>query len=164
MSFDSAEMAAARCVRVATGIGRGPPAEGRVPPASAPRRPPPPFSRTQRPLAYAALLLRPPTTVLTGVARACRIKILLLILLHAFPAKRQGTSRRQFAVKGCHNPTPCWTRQIQARPNQPWTRSSVFILPPASRGQSIKISGIEIGVFLIHSSLRFGQASRETQS
>ena len=22
--------------------------------------------------------------------------------------------------KGCHNPTPCWTRQNQARPNQPW--------------------------------------------
>ncbi len=57
-----------------------------------------------------------------------------LIILHAFPAKRQGASCRQAAVKGCHNPTPCWTCQIQARPNQPWARGSVFIPPPASRG------------------------------
>ena len=36
--------------------------------------------------------------------------------------------------KGYQNPTPCWTRQIQARPNQPRVRCSVFIPPPASRG------------------------------
>ncbi len=29
---------------------------------------------------------------------------------------------RQAACKGCQIPTPCWTRQIQARPNQPWPR------------------------------------------
>ena len=28
----------------------------------------------------------------------------LLLLLHAFPAKRQGASCKQAAVKGCHNP------------------------------------------------------------
>ena len=39
--------------------------------------------------------------------------------------------------RGCQNPTPCWTRRIQARPNQPWARCSVFIPPPASRGQVI---------------------------
>ncbi len=39
---------------------------------------------------------------------------LLVLLLHAFPAKRQGASCKQAAVKSCHNPTPCWTRQIQA--------------------------------------------------
>ena len=27
--------------------------------------------------------------------------------------------------KGCQNPAPCWTRQIQARPHQPWSRCSV---------------------------------------
>ncbi len=57
------------------------------------------------------------------------------IFLHAFPAKRQGASCRQAAVEGCQNPTPCWTRQIQARPNQPRARCSVFLPPPASRGQ-----------------------------
>ena len=56
--------------------------------------------------------------------------------LHAFPAKRQSTSCRQGACKGCQIPTPCWTRQIQARPNQPWARCSVFLPPPASRGHS----------------------------
>jgi hypothetical protein len=29
---------------------------------------------------------------------------------------------RTSCSKGCQNPTPCWTRQIQARPNQPWAR------------------------------------------
>ncbi len=64
--------------------------------------------------------------------------LLLLLILHAFAAKRQGASCRQAAVEGCHNPTPCWTRQIQARHNQPWARCSVFISPPASRGQLVK--------------------------
>ena len=43
--------------------------------------------------------------------------------------------------KGCQNPTPCWTRQIQARPNQPWARCSVFIPPPASRGHTKGLGG-----------------------
>ncbi len=60
----------------------------------------------------------------------------LPVLLHAFCAKRQGASCRQAAVKGCRNPTPCWTRQIQARPNQSCARCSVFVPPPASRGQT----------------------------
>jgi hypothetical protein len=47
--------------------------------------------------------------------------------------------------KGCQNPTPCRTRQIQARPNQPWARCSVFIPPPASRGQQTKTKrGLDI--------------------
>ena len=58
----------------------------------------------------------------------------LSLLLHASPAKRQGASCKQAAGEGCHNPTPCWTRQTQARPNQPWACCSVFIPPPASRG------------------------------
>ncbi len=65
---------------------------------------------------------------------------LLLLLLHACPAKRQGASCRQAAIKGCHNPTPCWTRHIQARPNQPWAQCSVFVPPPASRGHIIIIT------------------------
>ncbi len=36
----------------------------------------------------------------------------LLLLLLAFPARRQGTSCRQAAIKGCHNPTTCWTRHL----------------------------------------------------
>ena len=42
-------------------------------------------------------------------------------------------------IKGCQNPNPCWTRQIQARPDQPWARCSVFIPPPAgaNRGSVI---------------------------
>ncbi len=32
--------------------------------------------------------------------------ILLLLLLHAFPAKRQGASCRQAAVEGWHDPYP----------------------------------------------------------
>ena len=42
--------------------------------------------------------------------------------------------------KGCQNPTP---RQIQARPNQPWARCSVFIPPPASRGQLVKFNHLK---------------------
>ncbi len=64
-----------------------------------------------------------------------KIIITIVITVHTVPAKRQGTSCRQAAVTGCHNPSPCWTRQIQARPNQPWTRCSVLIPPPTSRGQ-----------------------------
>ncbi len=39
-----------------------------------------------------------------------RLLSLVLIFLHASPAKRQGTSCRQ----DCHNPTPCWTRQTKS--------------------------------------------------
>jgi hypothetical protein len=51
--------------------------------------------------------------------------------------QKQGASCRQAASKGCQMPTPCWTRRIQARPNPPWARCSVFVLPPASRGPSM---------------------------
>ncbi len=63
---------------------------------------------------------------------------IIIGLLHAFPAKRQGAPCRQAAEKkGCHNPTPRWTHQIQARPNQPWARCSVLIPAPASRGHCL---------------------------
>ncbi len=42
------------------------------------------------------------------------------------PNVGQGTSCRQAAFKGCHNPIPCWTRQSTARPNQLWARCSTF--------------------------------------
>ena len=51
-----------------------------------------------------------------------------------FLPKARNVCSRQAAVEGRQNPTPCWTRQIQARPHQPWARCSVFILPLASRG------------------------------
>ena len=55
--------------------------------------------------------------------------LLLLLLLHASPTKREARCvLRHAAVKGCQVPSPCWTRQIQVRPNQP---------PPASRGQGM---------------------------
>ena len=44
---------------------------------------------------------------------------------------------RQAASKGSHNPTPHWTRQIQARSNQPWAQYSVYVPAPASRGQIV---------------------------
>ena len=59
---------------------------------------------------------------------------IVIIIYTCFSCQRQATSCRQAAVKGCHDPTPCWTRQIQAVPNQPWARCSVFVPPPASRG------------------------------
>ena len=63
-------------------------------------------------------------------------RILLLLLLHAFPAyMRQGASADKLQSRATTYPTPCWIRQIQARPNQPWARCSVFLPPPASRGQ-----------------------------
>ena len=37
----------------------------------------------------------------------------MILLLHAFPAKKQG------AVEGCQETNACWTRQIQTRPNHP---------------------------------------------
>ena len=61
------------------------------------------------------------------------------LFLSAFPANWQGSSCRQAAVKGCHNPAPCWTHQILARPNQPWARNSVFVPPLASRGHWLYI-------------------------
>ncbi len=39
----------------------------------------------------------------------------IIIIITRFSCQRQGASCRQAAVEGCHNPTPCWTRQIQAR-------------------------------------------------
>ena len=50
------------------------------------------------------------------------------------PLGRRTVHLQTSCSKGCQNPAPCWTRQIQARPNQPWARCSVFIPPPASRG------------------------------
>ncbi len=44
-------------------------------------------------------------------------------------------SCRQAAVEGCHNPTPCWAHQIQARPNQWWAWRSILSPSPANRGQ-----------------------------
>ncbi len=58
------------------------------------------------------------------------------IYIHALAARRQGITCRQAAGKGCHSPTPCWNRQIQARPNQPWARCSAF-LPPRQLGPLI---------------------------
>ena len=62
--------------------------------------------------------------------------IIYLLLLHAFPA-RSKVRLQTSCSKGCQNPlmdSPLASRQIQARPNQPWARCSVFIPPPASRG------------------------------
>ena len=61
----------------------------------------------------------PPTTWPCGTPIALRKSGAQLhyhhyLLSHDCPAKRQGASFRQAAVGGCHNPTPCWTRQIQA--------------------------------------------------
>ena len=84
-----------------------------------------------------------------------RVLSLLSLLLHAFPAKRQGASCRQAAAKGCHNPTPCWTRQIQARPNQTWARCSVFIPDPTSQGH---ITGC-IPQYSCKCPCRFGEGS-----
>ena len=53
------------------------------------------------------------------------------------PKERQGASCRQVTGKGCQVPAPCWTRPIQGRPNQPWARCSVFMPPPATRGQGM---------------------------
>ena len=52
------------------------------------------------------------------------------------------------ACKGCQNPVPCWTRQIQPRPNQPWARCSVRIPPPPA-GANISLDG---GTLRHHSS------------
>ena len=56
-------------------------------------------------------------------------------------------SCRQAAVEGCHNPTPCWTRQIQARPNQPWVWCSVFV-PPAGSRSPVRLghAGISVSI------------------
>jgi hypothetical protein len=56
------------------------------------------------------------------------------VYFYAFFLPR-GKVRLQTSCKGCHNPTPHWTRQIQARPNQPWARCSVITPPPAGRGR-----------------------------
>ena len=53
---------------------------------------------------------------------------------------------RQAACESCQNPTPCWTRQIQARPNQPWARCSIFVPPLASRGQLLSVAEIRVSV------------------
>ena len=63
-------------------------------------------------------------------------KILIIIIITISSTRfscqsKQGASADKLQVKA-QNPTPCWTRQIQARPNQPWARCSVFIPPPAS--------------------------------
>jgi hypothetical protein len=68
--------------------------------------------------------------ILVAVALA-----IIIIITRYSCQKRQGASCRQAARKGCQVSTPCWTRQIQARPSQPpWARCSVFVPAPASRG------------------------------
>ena len=70
----------------------------------------------------------------------------IIIISHAFLPIKARCVCRQAAGKGCQNPTPCWTRQIQARPNQPWARCSEFIPPP---GACIIIMYIK-SVILLH--------------
>jgi hypothetical protein len=63
------------------------------------------------------------------------IIIVIIIIMLFLP---RGKMRLQTScIKGCQNPAAYWTRQIQARPNQPWARCSVFIPPPASRDHSM---------------------------
>ncbi len=64
-----------------------------------------------------------------GQSDECTADLGLLLFLHAFPAMRKGMSCRQAALKGCHNCTPCWTRQTQKRPDQRWARCSVLYRP-----------------------------------
>ena len=66
---------------------------------------------------------------------------IIIITRFSCQAVPRGKVRLQLVCnKGCQNTTPCWTRQIQARPNQPWARCSVFIPPPASRGHATFIT------------------------
>ena len=59
-----------------------------------------------------------------------RTVAVLLLLLHAFPAyMRQGASADKLQSRAC------WIRQIQARPNHPWARCSVFLPPPGQPGR-----------------------------
>ena len=50
---------------------------------------------------------------------------------------------RQAACKGCQIPMPCWTRQIQARPSQPWARYSALYcpLPAGATAQHMTLKG-----------------------
>ncbi len=50
------------------------------------------------------------------------------------PCQRQGACVDKLHVKAATRPTPGWSRQIQERPNQPWTRCSITVPPPASQG------------------------------
>jgi hypothetical protein len=45
--------------------------------------------------------------------------------------------QRSCSPKAATNPTPCWTRHVQAWPNQPWARCSLFLPPPASRDLAV---------------------------
>ncbi len=75
------------------------------------------------------------TTVLISWVKKLHV-IKYINILHAFPAKRQGASCRQAAVKGCHNPNPCWTRQIQSK-TQPTVGTVLSIWTArASRGRN----------------------------
>ena len=76
------------------------------------------------------------------------LRIMRMIIHHChytllLPTKVRGV-RRQAAGKGCQNPTPCSTRQIQARPNQPWALCS----PPAGAQVHdvvlIKVQGLKM--------------------
>ncbi len=52
--------------------------------------------------------------------------IIIILLLHAFPANRQGTSCRQAELHDAIILLLDGLAQIQARPNQPWARCSEF--------------------------------------
>ena len=87
---------------------------------------------------YLVLRLYGPSKIAQVTAPPLYIYIVIIIKCYSCQ-KRQGASCRQAANKGCQTPTPCWTRQIQARPNQPWARCSVYVPSPASRGPYIHI-------------------------
>jgi hypothetical protein len=62
--------------------------------------------------------------------------ILYYYIITRFVLPRSKVRLLTSCGKGCQVPTHCWPRQIQARPNQPWARCSVFIPPPAGRGRA----------------------------
>ena len=78
---------------------------------------------------------RPRSVVSHLAALHLCLRIMIIIILKA-PCSSCQKARcicRQAAVQ---NPSPCWTRQIQARPNQPWAGCSVCntATPPAGDG------------------------------
>ena len=70
------------------------------------------------------------------------IKPLPLLFLHT-PAKRQGASADELHVTAAKTPTFCWTQdpvKTQARPNQPWTRCSLFKTAPRQPWPVFKVA------------------------
>ncbi len=77
--------------------------------------------------------LNPPALPCLSLRSKGRSEICIILIIHRFLPKGKVCLANKLQLKGCRNPTPCWTRQIQAS-----TGCSLFIPPPPAGAQCMQ--------------------------